>query len=610
MKSFSFGLALLGLLDISATQYFPPTPEDVKVLNSKHHPGVTISYKEPGICETTPNVKSFSGYVNLPPDALADVGLDQDYNISYFFWYFESRKDPHNAPLSIWMNGGPGSSSLIGLLSENGPCFINNDSNSTTLNSWSWNNEVNMLYIDQPVQVGYSYDKPVNGTLDIVSGNVTVQDFGDDVPEANNTFFVGTFPSQKEDDTANSTENGARALWHFAQTWFDEFPAYQPNDDRVSIWTESYGGRYGPAYVSFFQSQNEKILDKTIEDGYYIHLDTLGIINGCVDLLTQALSYPEMAYNNTYGIEAISKSAYEKSLRDFSKEGGCKDKIIRCREAADKLDPEDFGDVERVNRICSDADEYCSNTVEGPYIDRSGRGYYDIAHFDPDPFPPNYFVGFLNQHWVQAALGVPVNYTISVNSVYYAFSSTGDYPRGGFLEDLAYILDAGIKVAFMFGDRDYACNWIGGEEVSKAVKYSGTRRFNDAGYADIETNDSYVGGVVRQYGNFSFSRIFEAGHEVPAYQPQTAYEVFMRSLFSKDIATGKVSLSSEPGYSSKGPSSSFQIKNAVLGSPPPQCYVWAPTSTCNDEQYESLVNGSAVVKNFIVQDTNNTDPFP
>jgi hypothetical protein len=59
-----------------------------------------------------------------------------------FFWFFESRKDPHKAPLSIWLNGGPGGSSMMGALSENGPCFVNDDSNSTRLNPWSWNNEV------------------------------------------------------------------------------------------------------------------------------------------------------------------------------------------------------------------------------------------------------------------------------------------------------------------------------------------------------------------------------------------------------------------------------------------------------------------------------------
>lgn len=90
----------------------------------------------------------------------------QDYAINTFFWFFESRKDPANAPLSIWMNGGPGSSSMLGALQENGPCMVNDDSNSTYLNSWSFNNEVNMLYIDQPDQTGFSWDILVNMTLD------------------------------------------------------------------------------------------------------------------------------------------------------------------------------------------------------------------------------------------------------------------------------------------------------------------------------------------------------------------------------------------------------------------------------------------------------------
>lgn len=158
--------------------------------------------------------------VHLPPNTLADVDEYQNYTINTFFWFFESRKDPANAPLSIWMNGGPGSSSMIGLLTENGPCSINDDSNSTRLNPWSWNNEVNMLYIDEPNQVGFSYDIPSNGTTD--ESEITIEDFSNGVPVQNNSFYVGTFPSQNPKNTANGTTNAARALWHFAQTWFQE----------------------------------------------------------------------------------------------------------------------------------------------------------------------------------------------------------------------------------------------------------------------------------------------------------------------------------------------------------------------------------------------------
>lgn len=103
---------------------FPPKPEGVKILKSKFHDGVTVSYKEPGLCETTPGVRSYAGYVHLPVDALNETSEHNGYPINTFYWFFESRKDPENAPLAIWLNGGPGGSSLLGALSENGPCFV------------------------------------------------------------------------------------------------------------------------------------------------------------------------------------------------------------------------------------------------------------------------------------------------------------------------------------------------------------------------------------------------------------------------------------------------------------------------------------------------------
>lgn len=104
-----------------------------------------------------------------------------------------------------------------------------------------------------------------------------------------------------------------------------------------------------------------------------------------------------------------------------------------------------------------------------------------------------------------------MNWSQSIDSVYYAFGNIGDYPRSdmlGYLEDIAYILDSGIKVALAFGDSDYACNWIGGEEVSLAINYTESDQFRSAGYTPIQTNSSYIGGQVRQHGNFSFSRVY------------------------------------------------------------------------------------------------------
>lgn len=500
---------------------------------------------------------------------------------------------------------------MIGLFQENGPCFVHNDSISTYLNPWSWNNEVNMLYIDQPNQVGFSYDKLTNVTLNTLTedGNEwSVANFSDGFPEQNNTFYIGTTSTQSQQSSANSTLNAARSLWHFAQVWFQEFPEYKPNDDRVSIWTESYGGRYGPAFTAFFQEQNEKIKNGTItEEGttHPIHLDTLGIINGCVDLLTQALSYPQFAYNNTYGIEAINETVYQASVHAFEKEGGCRDLITKCHTLAAEGDPHMYGNNVTVNEACQKADEYCVSTLEGPYFEYGNRGYYDIGHRKEDPFPPNYYLGYLSQAHVQEAMGVPVNFSRSSDGTYQGFAKTGDYPRGGYLEDLAYILDSGIKVSLVYGDRDYACNWIGGEEVSLAVNYTDSAQFRSAGYADIKTNDSFVGGQVRQYGNFSFVRVFQAGHEVPSYQPETSLEIFRRVQFNKDIATGKIDLTSKRDYSTSGSATTFQVKNEPPENPPAECYI-LDLGTCTKEQRVKVKNGTTPIKNYILMEDETT----
>ncbi|CAN1175097.1 Serine carboxypeptidase-like 45 [Linum perenne] len=90
--------------------------------------------------------RQFSGYVTV----------DYKKETSLFYYFVEAETDPASKPLVLWLNGGPGCSSLgVGAFSENGP-FRPNGKNLVK-NSYSWNREANMLYLETPVGVGFSY---------------------------------------------------------------------------------------------------------------------------------------------------------------------------------------------------------------------------------------------------------------------------------------------------------------------------------------------------------------------------------------------------------------------------------------------------------------------
>jgi hypothetical protein len=169
----------------------------------------------------------------------------------------------------------------------------------------------------------------------------------------------------------------------------------------------------------------------------------------------------------------------------------------------------------------------------------SQRSDFDFAVELPDPCPiylPVY--NFLNQEWVQQDLGVPLNFTYDSTVILSVYSlalgssdgsiGTGDPVRRD-KSDFDYALNNDIQVSMVFGDRDYRCNWLAGEALTLNADYPQSQSFITAGYEKIVTNSTYDGGVVRQHGQFSFARIFDAGHSVSAYQPDTVYQVFQQS---------------------------------------------------------------------------------
>lgn len=254
----------LGLLAVGGTcalSQYVSAPADLTT--KKGYAGVSVRYKEvpAGTCELDPHVKSYSGY--------ADV----EENQHIFWWFFEARNEnPKDAPLTVWINGGPGSSSMIGLFQENGPCRIDADGNVVN-NPYSWSNVSNMLFIDQPVGTGFSYSKPVPAYLDEDSYSI--------VPLTNTTCpanqTCATWSDPNATTTPNSTAAAAPNFWKTLQGFMGAFPDYSRHGFHFS--TESYGGHYGPIFNAYIEEQNKAIAANP-SLGHKIKLESVLIGNG------------------------------------------------------------------------------------------------------------------------------------------------------------------------------------------------------------------------------------------------------------------------------------------------------------------------------------------
>ncbi|RXH79054.1 hypothetical protein DVH24_040201 [Malus domestica] len=93
--------------------------------------------------------KHYAGYVTV----------NQTHGRALFYWFFEAINNPQDKPLLLWLNGGPGCSSIgYGAMEELGPFFPQNDTKpKLKFNPYTWNNAANLLFLESPVGVGFSY---------------------------------------------------------------------------------------------------------------------------------------------------------------------------------------------------------------------------------------------------------------------------------------------------------------------------------------------------------------------------------------------------------------------------------------------------------------------
>ncbi|KAM4689636.1 putative serine carboxypeptidase CPVL [Discoglossus pictus] len=152
------------------------------------------------------NVKSYAGYLTV----------NKAYNSNLFFWFFPAQETPESAPVLLWLQGGPGGTSMFGLFVEHGP-YVVNENLTLSERKFSWTSKYSMLYIDNPVGTGFSFTDDDRGYA------VNQDDVGKDLYSALTQFF-------------------------------QIFPDYQKNEFYAT--GESYAGKYVPAIGYYIHTHN------------------------------------------------------------------------------------------------------------------------------------------------------------------------------------------------------------------------------------------------------------------------------------------------------------------------------------------------------------------
>jgi carboxypeptidase C (cathepsin A) len=97
-------------------------------------------------------------------------------------------------------------------------------------------------------------------------------------------------------------------------------------------------------------------------------------------------------------------------------------------------------------------------------------------------------------------------------------------------------VQSGVTTVLYAGDADSVCDWFGGFASANAIEYAGQKEFQNKEVCNYTVNGE-VKGTFKTVGNLSWLRVFESGHEVPAFQPEVALQVFIQTLQKKPLAS-------------------------------------------------------------------------
>ncbi|KAE8673493.1 Serine carboxypeptidase II-3 [Hibiscus syriacus] len=269
----------------------------------------------------------YSGYVTV--DSKAGRAL--------FYYFAESPENSSTKSLVLWFNGGPACSSLIGAMTELGPFRVNNDSKTLFRNNYAWNNVANVIFVESPAGVGFSYS---NTTLDY-------QRTGD-----------------------KSTETDA---YTFLINWLERFPQYKSRD--VYITGESYGGHYVP------QLANTILLNNKNTNQTLINLKGIAVGNGWIDDRTCYLGQFDYLWTHALNSDETNKGihTYCHYFNDKDPEQ-CKNFIYKSNIEPGNIDgyniyaplcPIDSSSLTKTSSNSVNSFDPCSNHYMSSYLNRA-----------------------------------------------------------------------------------------------------------------------------------------------------------------------------------------------------------------------------------------------
>ncbi|ORY66577.1 Alpha/Beta hydrolase protein [Pseudomassariella vexata] len=430
----------------------------------------TLYEQSEDICDA--GSRQWTGWVNVSDEK------------KLFFWFFESRDKPTEDPIVVWLNGGPGGSSLMGLFTEIGPCLTNEGNNDTFRNEHSWTNFANMLFIDQPAGVGFSSIN--NGTA---GGPNTIKEAVVDFDKFLSVFFTEVFPQF------------SHLSFHVAG--------------------ESFAGTYLPAFVSYISRRQQL----GVPDVSQVPIQSITLVDAVIDVVGSGAlgSYDHMCRFDEHGKNKIPHG-YNATV---------------CR-AIEKAVPE----CERLNRhcietydreICMAAAAYCQEHIEkylevgvgahNPYDDRyMCNGTTPLCGID------TYFGRYLNQPKVQEALGFGLHREWNYTPINYEMNDRWHESRDMYMpttRELTWILDeTETKVLVMNGNNDIIVNTEGQKRVYDNQPWNHQAKYRLEKFADWQWPDEKRnmnrGGEFKVVDKLGFTSIDEAGHTSPGDQKVVA----------------------------------------------------------------------------------------